>query len=252
MTTDPPQSPASPELRAAERLRAIGLRFGSRPTEPDPPPVRPRSWRDLDLRAASVVCLVALLAVVLAGWVLWRARPHSVDVGPASQVAAARIAAAPVAATHREAVPAVPEPTARSQLVIDVEGTVRRPGVVTVPAGSRVRDALAAAGGVLPGSPTTSVNLAEQLSDGEQVVVGGAAAAATGGHAGRGGSGGQVDLNRATESDLEGLPGIGPVLADRVLDFRRTHGRFSSVDELREVPGIGPTKFAALRDRVRV
>jgi competence protein ComEA len=194
-----------------------------------------------------VVCLVALLAVVLAGWVLWRARPHSVDVGPAAQVAAA-----PVAATPREVAAAAPEPTARSQLVVDVEGTVRRPGVVSVPAGSRVRDALAAAGGVLPGSPTTSVNLAEPVSDGEQVVVGGGAPAATGGHAGGGGSGGRVDLNRATASDLEGLPGIGPVLADRVLDFRRTRGRFRSVDELREVPGIGPAKFAALRDRVRV
>ncbi|HEX3829896.1 MAG TPA: ComEA family DNA-binding protein [Sporichthyaceae bacterium] len=247
MTTDPPHSPGPAQQRATERLRAIGLRGGPRTPEPDRPTVRPRSWRDLDLRAASVVCVVALLAVVLAGAVLWRARPHSVDAGPAAQVVAAPVTAAP-----REVAPAAPEPTARSQLVVDVEGTVRRPGVVTVPSGSRVRDALSAAGGVLPGSPTTSVNLAEPVSDGEQVVVGGAAPAAAGGHPGSGGPGGQVDLNTATEADLEGLPGIGPVLADRVLDFRRTHGRFTSVDELREVPGIGPAKFAALRSRVRV
>lgn len=247
MTNDPPLSPGSPEQRAAGRLRAIGLRAGPPTPEPDRAPVRPRSWRDLDVRAAAVVCLVALLAVVLAGWFLWRARPHSVEVGPAAQVVAA-----PVAAMPREVSPVRPEPTARAQLVVDVEGTVRRPGVVTVPAGSRVRDALAAAGGVLPGSPTTSVNLAELVSDGEQVVVGGAPAAG-GGHIGIDGSGGaQVDLNKATEADLEGLPGIGPVLADRVLEFRRAHGRFSSVDELREVPGIGTAKFAALRNRVRV
>jgi competence protein ComEA len=137
-------------------------------------------------------------------------------------------------------------------LLVDVEGTVRRPGVVTVPAGSRVRDVLAAAGGVAPGAPTVSVNLAEPVSDGEQVVVGGSGATTPGAGRGTGGSAGPVDLNTATEADLERLPGIGPVLAARVLDFRRTHGRFSSVEELREVSGIGPAKFSALRSRVRV
>jgi competence protein ComEA len=243
------QPPGPSRQHAAERLRAIGLGPGAQPPDPDLPPARRHSWRDLDVRAASVVCLVAVLGVLLAGWVLWRARPHSVEAGPTSVVAPV----APAAAVRPEPAPPVPdpEPTARSQLVVDVEGAVRRPGVVTVPGGSRVRDVLAAAGGVLPGSPTTSVNLAEPVSDGEQVVVGPAAPGPPAG--GRAtGAAALVDLNSATEADLETLPGIGPVMAGRLLEFRRAHGRFRSVDELREVPGIGPAKFAALRTRVRV
>jgi competence protein ComEA len=258
VTTDPQRPSALPEQHAADRLRAIGLQVG--PAVPDPIPSGPRhrSWRDLDLRSAAVVSLVAALAIALAGWVLWRARPHSVDAGPLARpaVAAAALrpgpAPGPASGPASELSPAAAEPTPRAQLLVDVEGTVRRPGVVMVPAGSRVRDALAAAGGVVPGAPTVSVNLAEPVSDGEQVVVGGAGLPAPGAGRAAGGSGGPVDLNTATEADLQRLPGIGPVLAGRVLDFRRTHGRFSSVEELREVPGIGPAKFAALRSRVRV
>jgi competence protein ComEA len=104
--------------------------------------------------------------------------------------------------------------------------------------------------------PTSSLNLAAPLTDGEQVVLdpGEAAAPAAGsGGAGSGAAtGGVVDLNRATLADLDGLPGVGPVLAQRILDWREEHGRFSSVEELQEVPGIGPSTYADLKDRVRV
>jgi competence protein ComEA len=137
-----------------------------------------------------------------------------------------------------------------------VQGKVRRPGVVRLPAGARVLDALRAAGGPRPGVPTTSLNLARQLADGEQVVLDPAGTVAVGSAAAGGTAGGAADgpvnLNTATLEDLDGLPGVGPVLAQRILDWREEHGRFSAVEELQEVPGIGPSTFADLKDRVRV
>ena len=159
-----------------------------------------------------------------------------------------------------------------SELVIDVAGRVRHPRVVHLPAGSRVQDALAAAGGALPGSDLVGLNLAQPLADGEQVVValpgrgsavnggaggsagGGVAASGTGSGAGSTGSGGSVsvDLNTADVSALDALPGVGPVLAQRILDWRTQHGRFSAVDELDEVSGIGAKLLAEIRPHVRL
>jgi competence protein ComEA len=136
-------------------------------------------------------------------------------------------------------------------LVVDVEGSVRRPGLVRLADGARVDDALKAAGGVLAGTSTASLNLARKLSDGEQVLVGVQAAPgpAAGGSAS---AGGLLDLNLATPSDLDSLPGVGPVLAQRIVDWRTEHHRFASVDQLREVDGIGEAKYSSLKSRVRV
>jgi competence protein ComEA len=112
--------------------------------------------------------------------------------------------------------------------------------------GARVDDALRAAGGVLPGVATVELNLARKLADGEQVLVGVATAAA-----GPGGSA-LLNLNTATVSDIDGLPGIGPVLAQRIIDWRTEHSRFASVDQLREVSGIGESKYSALKAKVTV
>ncbi|HET9381777.1 MAG TPA: ComEA family DNA-binding protein [Streptomyces sp.] len=152
--------------------------------------------------------------------------------------------------------------TAGAEIVVDVTGKVRDPGIHRLPAGSRVADALRAAGGVRPGTKTDSLNRARFLVDGEQVIVGagpgGGSAGAPGvpGAAGASGTVGQapmapVSLSTATVGQLDTLPGVGPVLAQHIVDYRTQHGGFRSVDELREVTGIGERRFADLRDLVR-
>lgn len=152
-------------------------------------------------------------------------------------------------------------------IVVDVSGKVRSPGVHRLPPGSRVADALRAAGGVRPGADTKGLNRARLLMDGEQVVVGepvagagagtgasaGGGAVAGGGSAGAGGTApaGPIGLNTATAEQLDGLPGVGPVLAQHIIDYRTEHGGFRSVDELREVNGIGDRRFADLQNLVR-
>ena len=141
------------------------------------------------------------------------------------------------------------------EIVVDVSGKVREPGVHRLPAGSRVTDALRAAGGVRSGTNTEGLNLARFLVDGEQVVVGGPtpAAAVPGatGSTGTGAAAAPVSLNTATADQLNSLPGVGPVLAQHIIDYRTQHGGFRSVDELRQVNGIGDRRFADLRDLVR-
>ncbi|RRR66847.1 ComEA family DNA-binding protein, partial [Streptomyces sp. RP5T] len=152
--------------------------------------------------------------------------------------------------------------TAGAEIVVDVSGKVRAPGIQRLPAGSRVADALKAAGGVRPGTNTDALNRARFLVDGEQVVVGGPAAPApapapapgmgapvAGGPAGSAAT--PVSLNTATVDQLDTLPGVGPVLAQHIVDYRTRHGGFRSVNELRDVNGIGDRRFADLRNLVR-
>ncbi len=153
--------------------------------------------------------------------------------------------------------------TAAATVVVDVVGRVRRPGLVRLPPGSRVADAVSAAGGLTDAAAVARINLARVLVDGEQVVVPDAddpvppPAAAPGAAGGPGasatkGATGPLDLNAATSADLDGLPGIGPVIAGRIVAWRSEHGRFARVEELAEVSGIGDTLLERLRPLVRV
>jgi competence protein ComEA len=202
-------------------------------------------------RAAAVLLLVALAGAALAAGLAWRTRPAAVPV-TAPALAAGPSAASPGGAAAASKAPA--------PVVVAVAGRVRRPGVVRLPAGARVIDAVRAAGGALPRADLGLLNLARRLSDGELVVVGVPGQPAGGPPAGSPSSGGgpgtagtgPVDLNTATAEQLDALPGVGPVLAQRIVEWRAAHGRFDSVAQLQDVDGIGTAKFAQLRDRVTV
>jgi competence protein ComEA len=193
-------------------------------------------------RSLWIAGLIA--ALVLVGWT-WLDRPR-VEPLPAP---ASRSAEAAVPTPS----PAVGEAAGTATaVVVAVVGQVARPGLVTVPTGSRVADAVDAAGGLLPGTDPGAVNLAAVVTDGQQIAVG--APAAGGGPATTegGGAGGPVNLNSATAQDLDALPGIGPVLAQRIVAHRDEQGPFRSVDQLDDVPGIGPTTAAELAELVTV
>lgn len=227
-------------------------------------------------RGALALLLVVALAAAIAGAVVLRGRPQEVAVpvieaggvplpgvtpsAGSSAVpghgAAGQGAAGPGAAGQPPA-PGSPGP----EVVVAVAGTVVRPGVVSLPAGSRVDDAVRAAGGLAPGADPGLLNLARVLVDGEQVLVGvepPPGAAGAGGSApadsspGSATAGGLLDLNAASIAELDDLPGIGPVLAQRIADWRTENGRFASVDQLREVTGIGESKYADLEGKVAV
>ncbi|WP_329564130.1 helix-hairpin-helix domain-containing protein [Kitasatospora sp. NBC_01266] len=134
-------------------------------------------------------------------------------------------------------------------VVIDVAGRVSQPGIRTLPGGSRVADALRAAGGALPGIDTDTLNLARVLVDGEQVLVGAPSPPVQSGRPSPGPKA-PISLNHATLDQLDALPGVGPVLAKHILDFRSSHGLFRSLDQLRQISGIGDRKLAELKPLV--
>ena len=138
-------------------------------------------------------------------------------------------------------------------MVVDVVGAVRRPGVYRVPQDARVEDVIELAGGLSRKADRALVNLAAPVSDGQQVLVPARVAtpaAASGGAAAGGGPAGPVHLNSATLEQLDSLPGVGPVTAQKILDHRQQHGAFTSVDDLDAIPGIGPARLEQLRPLV--
>jgi competence protein ComEA len=183
----------------------------------------------LSRRALVLGALALALALTLASRLLR-------DAGTAYQ------APPPVAAT---------KPAAAAQLmVVDVVGAVRRAGLYRLPQGSRIADAVARAGGATKKADLALVNLAAPVADGTQIVVPARAAAGAPDGSASSAPAGPVHLNTATLQDLDALPGVGPVTAQKILDYRQQHGAFASVDELDAIPGIGPKRLDQLRDLV--
>ena len=160
---------------------------------------------------------------------------------------AGRTLAGAGAAAEQPAEPLVAEPAAAApKLVVHVAGAVRRPGLYRLAEGKRVADAVARAGGATAPADTAAINLAAPLADGMQVGV---PRRVAGGDAGRAVAG-RVSLSSATAAELDALPGIGPVTAQKILDYRADHGGFRSIDDLDAIPGIGPARIEQLRDVV--
>ncbi|WP_344629688.1 ComEA family DNA-binding protein [Streptomyces glaucosporus] len=245
--------------RAGERT---GPDAGRVPSAPDPEPSRrarlseavrdrlplwARTRCGVEPRALTALVLVLAVALGFAVHHFWTGRPQTVQAPPVESASGPRPAVSPPPRSPEPFAPSAPAPGGR-QLLVDVSGKVRNPGVHRLPAGARVADALRAAGGVRPGTDLRGLNRARPVADGEQIVVGEPAAAAAapappaGGGPPAGGAlpaGVPVSLNSATVDQLDALPGIGPVTAQRIVDYRTEHGGFTSVEQLREVSGIG-------------
>lgn len=206
-------------------------------------------------RGARSLWLAGLLAALLLVAWTWVDRPR-VEPAPATPIGGAAPATGSAAPAAPTSSPAVGEAAGTATpVVVAVVGLVARPGLVTVPTGSRVADAVEAAGGLLPGTDPATVNLAALVTDGQQIAVGVPGVVGSpprSPDAGGAGGGGPVDLNTATAQELDTLPGIGPVLAERIVAHRDEQGPFRSVDQLDDVPGIGPTIFAELAELVTV
>lgn len=231
---------------------------------PDGRPPRGREWlaavrADPGRAGGLALAAVAVLAILITIFTLVRSHPAPVVSAKLPPVQAA-------AGTPASSGGAPPPP--QQPVVVSVVGLVNQPGLVTVAPHARVADAVQAAGGPLTGADTLGLNLARRVADGEQIVVGiatpaghpvllgssagaGPAAAASDG-GGSAGAARPLDLNSATAEQLDALPGVGPVTAAAILGWRQANGRFTSVDQLGEVDGIGPARLEKLRPLVRV
>jgi competence protein ComEA len=190
------------------------------------------AWLTVERRRAIAFGLVGVLALVAAARHLAGTRAPSADTARAA-AALAQPAAAPA-----------------NRLFVDVVGAVRRPGLYRLPDGSRVADAVSRAGGATRKADLSLVNLAAPLADGLQVVVPRRQSGSAGAPGGSTTPAGPVHLNTATLEQLDALPGVGPVTAQKILDYRQKNGAFTSVDDLDAIPGIGPARLDTLRDLV--
>lgn len=284
------RAPVEPSERLRQILAAAEAKGASAPDEPPPPrpvtvpaAVAGSRWR-LSPRAALGVGLVLLVAVLILGarTVLAERAAEPVPVAgdgvaaagdrsgfgaeqPSPTGGSEEAKASGPSSTGEGGEPAAATASPTGDMHVHVVGEVTKAGVVTLPAGSRVADAVQAAGGSSAEADLSYVNLARLLVDGEQVVVPaegevppiGAPAPGTAPGAAAGGSGGSaptapVNINTADQAALEALPGVGPVLAGRIVQWRVENGRFTSIDELSEVSGIGEKMLAQIGPQVTV
>ncbi len=239
-----PREPPEPsEGTAAEHLR---------------PDAAERLRHRLTSRHLAVAAALTLIAVVASvGWMLRaKAVPIAVAAGPSPPTPVVSAAGASPATSP------TPAPSAEAAtILVHVIGAVASPGLVTLPQGARVADAIAAAGGLRGDADPAELNLASLVSDGSQVVIGTTSAprgelregsTSSGGGATAATAGAVIDLNTATLAQLDTIPGVGPVTAQAILDYRTKRGRFTKVEELQEVDGIGTKTYAQIAPHVRV
>ncbi len=154
--------------------------------------------------------------------------------------------------TELVAPPILPIEIVAPEIMVDVAGAVNSPGVYSLPASSRVVDAIKAAGDTASGADLSEINLARVIKDGEQIYVNSAVANSKGVRVSKTVRAGPININRATAGEFDSLDGIGPVIARRIVEYRRVNGPFMSVEDLQKVSGIGGTKFAQFKEKVRV
>jgi len=146
----------------------------------------------------------------------------------------------------------VPITVAEPEIFVDVAGAVNKPGVYSLSGKSRVIDAIKAAGDSAPGADLSTINLARILNDGEQIYVDSAVVNSSGVRVSQSIHSGPININRATAKQLDALDGIGPVIAQRIVDYRKHNGSFISIEDLQKVSGIGAAKFAQIKAKVRI
>ena len=188
-------------------------------------------WFDLHFSRNQKIALSIIAAIVLALSVLIVLRGNT------------QIAAAPEI---------VPITIAEPEIFVDVTGAVNNPGVYTLTGRSRVIDAIKAAGDSAPGADLSTINLARMLNDGEQIYVDSTFVNSSGQRVSKKVSSGPININRATLRQLDALDGIGPVIAGRIIEYRKKNGSFLTVDDLQKVSGIGAAKFAQIKSKVRI
>ncbi len=188
-------------------------------------------WFDLNFTPIQKRALLAMSAIVVVISVLIVIRGNTDEITPP---------------------PVIVEQVQAPQIFVDVTGAVNTPGVYTLTASSRVIDAIKAAGGSAPGADLSTINLARVLADGEQIYVDAAVTNSKGVRVSSPKRSGPININRATVSDFDSLDGIGPVIAARIVDYRKTHGPFITVEDLQKVSGIGAAKFAQIKSKIRV
>lgn len=228
---------------------------------------RPVSARLRGRTGLLAAVLFAVLAMVLGGWFWWQVATGAPEVIPLSEVSPSTVQLSAADGEDATAPSVEGNAAGTGKIIVHVAGAVASPGVVELPQGSRLHEAIDAAGGSTAAADPDRLNLASVLEDGQKVLVpvrgdpasaepaSGETGGATGsgaGESGVGAPGGKVDLNTASVEELGTLPRVGPVLAQRIVDWRKQHGRFKTVQELDAVDGVGPKMLEALLPLVRV
>ena len=216
---------------AADRLQKL---LGGR-AEYSPTPEHAQILITPPIQAVNPILKIVVVAVLATAGLIWLNRPTPVSVPEVSSPGIPIATGSGVSVSSQ----------GLDQIVVDLKGDVLTPGLVTLPAGARVADAIAAAGGVTPSADVTGINLAERMSDGQMIFIGNAQSMQLS-------SDSRINLNLANEADLDSLPGVGPVMAGRIIAWRESNQRFHSIEELQEVPGIGPKVFANIKPLVRI